>query len=46
MRLNDNVPPARWPGLVAALANKLGEDYDVILETDHIHVEFDPKMPY
>lgn len=22
---------------------KLGRDYDVVLETDHLHVEFDPK---
>jgi len=21
----------------------LGEDYDVVLETDHIHIEYDPK---
>ena len=25
------------------LANKLGKKYDVILEGNHIHVEFDPK---
>ncbi len=24
----------------------LGDDYDVILEGDHIHVEFQPKAPY
>ena len=25
------------------LAEMLGPDYDVVLEKDHIHVEFDPK---
>ena len=24
----------------------LGADFDVILETDHLHIEFDPKTPY
>lgn len=31
-------------GAVASeLADCLGDQYDVILEDDHIHVEFDPK---
>lgn len=25
------------------LANTLGDDYDVIIETTHIHIEYDPK---
>jgi len=25
------------------LQNKLGMDYDVVLESDHIHIEYDPK---
>lgn len=25
------------------LADRLGADFDVVLENDHIHVEFDPK---
>jgi len=29
--------------LVAALAEALGPDFDVILESDHIHIERDPK---
>lgn len=28
------------------LKDALGEDFDVILEDDHIHVEYDPKSPY
>jgi len=26
------------------LASALGSDYDVVLEDDHIHVEYDPKQ--
>ncbi len=29
--------------LVKTLAEQLGQDYDVVLESDHIHIEFDPK---
>jgi len=25
------------------LSNKLGMDYDIVLEADHIHIEYDPK---
>jgi len=25
------------------LRDKLGMDYDVVLESDHIHIEYDPK---
>ena len=28
------------------LARVLGADFDVILESDHIHIEFDPKEQY
>jgi hypothetical protein len=28
------------------LAEALGDDYDVVLETDHIHCEFQPKSGY
>jgi len=28
---------------VKQLANKLGPDYDVVLEKDHVHTEYDPK---
>lgn len=31
------------PVLVNFLKVRLGESYDVVLEKDHIHVEFDPK---
>jgi len=29
--------------IVNALKIRLGKDYDVVLETNHIHIEFDPK---
>jgi len=29
--------------IASTLANRLGADYDVILEPTHIHVEFQPK---
>ncbi|MGE5486501.1 MAG: hypothetical protein ACM3ZB_01615 [bacterium] len=32
--------------LVARLRECLGEDFDVVLEIDHVHLEFQPKKPY
>lgn len=37
------LPTAGKERLVEQLAGRLGEGYDVVLEGDHIHVEFDPK---
>lgn len=37
-----NIPNRDLPLFVKALAERLGPDYDVVLEDDHIHVEFDP----
>ena len=35
------------PGLIVQfLRQALGEDFDVVLEKDHIHIEFDPKASY
>ena len=28
------------------LAERLGQDYDVVLEADHCHIEVQPKLPY
>ena len=33
------------PKLVARLRECLGEDFDVVLETTHIHAEYQPKQP-
>lgn len=35
--------PAFAQRLVAALKDALGDEYDVALETDHIHIEWQPK---
>jgi hypothetical protein len=34
------------PRLAAKLKQRLGDDFDVLLESDHIHVEWQPKKPY
>lgn len=37
----------RLPGVAFEFANRLrkelGKDYDVVLESNHIHIEYDPK---
>lgn len=40
-----HVPPDALAPLHADLASALGEQFDVVLESDHLHVEFDPKDP-
>lgn len=39
----NTILPALLPTLVKELRWALGEQFDVVLESDHIHVEFDPK---
>ena len=31
--------------VIARLRDALGGDFDVVLETDHIHIEYDPVRP-
>lgn len=40
-----DVPPDVLPKLVARLRESLGEDFDVVQEQTHIHVEFQPHRP-
>lgn len=40
------LPTSRAAEVVAALQSALGSDFDVVLEGDHVHVEFQPKAPY
>jgi hypothetical protein len=40
--LSSKNPPQAMADLIRS---RLGEDFDVVLEKDHIHVEFDPKDP-
>lgn len=42
----NSLPAGSWQEVRNKLAESLGEDFDVVLEEDHIHVEFDPKSPY
>jgi hypothetical protein len=45
IRTRDLVPDT-VPDLAERLRKALGEDYDVVLEATHIHVEYQPKRPY
>ena len=38
-----DVPPAERPPLRDVLQRSLGPDWDVVLEKDHLHTEYDPK---
>lgn len=38
-----NVPSGKWGRLREAVAVALGSSFDVVLELDHLHVEFDPS---
>lgn len=41
-----NLPAGSWQEVRDELAGAMEGDFDVVLEKDHIHVEFDPKTPY
>lgn len=41
-----NVPESQWQTLANMIRSRLGEDYDVVLESDHIHLEYQPKKSY
>lgn len=43
-RINDT-PAAAVAAIASDLVAALAGDFDVIKETDHIHIEFDPKEP-
>lgn len=38
-----DVPADQLSSMVADVRARLGTDYDVVLESDHLHVEYDPK---
>ena len=38
-----HLPHVTQVALASELRSRLGEQYDVVLEEDHLHVEFDPK---
>lgn len=41
-----NIPKDKLEEIRLLLKTKLGDDYDVVVEGDHMHCEFDPKSPY
>ena len=45
LRSRDLVPSQR-SAFRAALARELGPDFDVVLESSHVHVEWDPKTTH
>lgn len=38
-----NIPPALLPKVIEHLQARLGPDYQVITEADHLHIEWDKK---
>lgn len=38
-----DLPPSRVPTVVEKVRDRLGENYDVVFEKDHLHVEYDPE---
>jgi hypothetical protein len=38
-----DVAPSELPKMIAEARAILGADYDVIVESDHLHVEYDPN---
>jgi hypothetical protein len=38
-----DVAPSKLADMVSDVRARLGSDYDVVLESDHLHIEFDPK---
>lgn len=38
-----NVPKNQWENLTNLLKEALGSEFDVVLESNHIHVEYDPR---
>ena len=39
-----DLPPGDVAKLIAQIKACLGDDFDVLLEVDHIHIEFQPKQ--
>lgn len=41
----NNVPAEKLQVLVGKIRAAIGADFDVVLEADHLHLEFQPKQP-
>jgi len=40
-----HLAPGEGESIVAQMQDNLGNDWDIILEDDHIHMEYDPSPP-
>jgi len=40
-----DIPQDQWQIVAGDIRERIGSEYDVVVEKDHIHVEFDPKTP-
>lgn len=40
-----DIPADQWQLVAGDIRERIGTEYDVVVEKDHIHVEFDPKTP-
>jgi len=38
------LPPDGVLRICASMRERLGKDFDVVVESDHIHIEYDPKV--
>lgn len=45
LRIRD-IPPASREPARTEMKRRLGDDFDVVLEGDHFHVEYQPKVGY
>jgi len=48
LHYNDDAYDVRRPGkhvheILPAIKDRLGRHYDIVLEAEHIHIEYDPK---
>ncbi len=40
-----DIPKDQWQLVASDIRERLGSEYDVVVEADHFHVELDPKTP-
>lgn len=38
-----HIRPEHWNAVVNTIRDEIGDGFDVVLEGDHIHIEYDPK---
>lgn len=40
-----DIPQDQWQIVAGDIRERLGSEYDVVVEKDHFHIELDPKTP-